>query len=169
MNTHSAPQENIGSASAKADTTLLPALGVAGLLFTPTAIVGAAILYFLLTATAAGAAEADPAGKKLFLKNKCAQCHTITALKILKDEDGGEEEELAEGEEKRDPPDLSGVGNEQKPEWMVKFLKKIEKLEGRKHKKKFKGSDEDLQAISDWLGTLKFDVPKDKGAAPKKK
>jgi hypothetical protein len=52
---------------------------------------------------------------------------------------------------------------------MVKFLKKIEKLEGRKHKKKFKGSDEDLQAISDWLGTLKFDVPKDKGAAPKKK
>ena len=52
--------------------------------------------------------------------------------------------------------------------WFSKWLMKEEKVEGRKHKKKFKGSPEELKTMSEWLTTLKFDAPKKKDGGGKK-
>lgn len=125
-----------------------------------TVALAAALL--LIGLTSAALAGEDPPGKKAFLRNKCQQCHTIDALNISKVE-GEEEEEAVEGEEKVDPPDLSGAGKERTAEWHAKWLKKEEKTKkGRKHKKKFKGTAEELTVLSAWLATLKYDAPKEK-------
>ncbi len=113
-----------------------------------------------------------PAGQKIFLDNKCTQCHAIDALKISKakaDKDE-EEEEASEGGKKVDPPDLSDAGKNKDHDaaWFSKWLMKEEKVEGRKHKKKFKGSPEELKTVSEWLTTLKYDAPKKKDKAGKK-
>ena len=122
---------------------------------------------------AAEAAKADiPAGQKLFLDNKCTQCHNISALKIakVKSDNAEEEEEASEGGKKVEPPDLSDIGKDKDHDaaWFTKWLMKEEKIEGRKHKKKFKGSPEELKTVADWLTTLKFDAPKKKDKAGKK-
>ncbi len=108
--------------------------------------------------------ESSP-GRTLFINGKCQQCHSVSALKISKVENGEPEESGAE-EEKVSPPDLSGIGKSLTAEWISKWLKKEEtNQEGRKHKKKFKGSDADLQVLSAWLAALKYDSPKDKKGA----
>ena len=123
------------------------------------AATGTSALLVGLTLTGARAEE-EPPGMALFKKNKCTQCHTIQAVNISKEE-SEEEEEAVEGEEKVDPPDLSGAGKERTAEWITKWLKKEEKTKkGRKHKKKFKGGEDELKSISEWLAGLKHDVPK---------
>ena len=129
--------------------------------------------FVCLSFSKSSAAEAIPAGQKIFLDNKCTQCHNISALKIAKakaDKDEKEEEEASEGGKKVDPPDLSDVGKDKDHDaaWFSKWLMKEEKIEGRKHKKKFKGSPEELKTVTEWLTTLKFDVPKKKDGAGKK-
>ena len=124
---------------------------------------GVGALFVCLSFSKSSAAEAIPAGQKIFLDNKCTQCHNISALKIAKakaDKDEKEEEEASEGSKKVDPPDLSSVGKDHKADWFVKWLNKEEKVEGRKHKKKFKGSPESLDTLTQWIATLKYDVPK---------
>jgi mono/diheme cytochrome c family protein len=118
-----------------------------------------------LGSSPARAEDAGAAGQKLFLKLKCTQCHSIDSLKIarVKAVEGEEEEaEVDESGKKVEPPDLSGVGNEFNADFIKKWLNKEEKINGKKHKKKFKGSPEELQAISDWMATVKFNVPKKK-------
>jgi hypothetical protein len=118
----------------------------------------------LICAAAAPAKAEDAAGLKIFKQAKCTQCHSIDALKISKvksDED--EEAVLDENGKKIEPPDLSAVGKDHDAAWFAKWLKKEVEVEGHKHKKKFKGSEEDLKVISEWLASdLKFDVPKKK-------
>jgi mono/diheme cytochrome c family protein len=110
------------------------------------------------------AGDAIPAGQKIYTTFKCTQCHSIDSLKIAKvKSEEKEEETLAEGEKKVDPPDLSGTGNNHDAVFMAKWLMKEEKIEGKKHKKKFKGNEEELKILSEWLVTLKFNVPKKKG------
>ena len=89
----------------------------------------------------------DPPAKSIFKANKCASCHSLKAQGIQK---GSEED----GKEKA-APDLSGVGTKHKADWISKYLLKKESLDGEKHLKKFKGSDEDLEALSTWLASLK--------------
>jgi mono/diheme cytochrome c family protein len=118
-----------------------------------------------LGSSPAQAEDAGQAGQKLFLKLKCNQCHSIDSLKITRAKAVEEEEEEAEVDEngkKIEPSDLSGVGNEYNSDFIKKWLNKEEKIHGKKHKKKFKGSPEELQAISDWMATVKFNVPKKK-------
>lgn len=62
------------------------------------------------------------------------------------------------------PPDLSGVGVERKAEWIAAFLLKKEKLEGKLHEKKFRGTEAELKKLANWLVTLK-----DEAAAKKMK
>ena len=54
------------------------------------------------------------------------------------------------------------MGLDKKADWIAKFITKKETLDGEKHKKLYKGTDEDLKMLSTWLGSQK--APKKKGA-----
>ncbi len=101
-------------------------------------------------------AEAKPAaapaagdGKKVFLDQKCAKCHKVTALGI------------AATAEKETIVDLSGVGASRDAGWLKKRLKKELDKESSskpgekiKHKASWKGSDADLDTLVGWLKGL---------------
>lgn len=86
----------------------------------------------------------DPAGKKIFVDQKCNMCHTVKSVGIES--------------KKSDATDLSNVGSEMKSEDMIKYLKKEIKLNDKDHKTSFKGSDEDLKILVEWLSTLKAET-----------
>jgi mono/diheme cytochrome c family protein len=85
----------------------------------------------------------EPAGKTIFLDNKCNTCHSIDSLSITK--------KMASSK----APDLSNVGSEKKAEWIVKWLKKEETLHEKKHLATFKGTEDDMKTVAAWLETLK--------------
>ncbi len=85
----------------------------------------------------AGNRQNDP--KTIFQNEKCGACHTVTAQGI--NGDGAR--------------DLSTVGNERSFDWIMRFLNKQEMIDGKKHKKTWKGSDEDQKTIARWLSGLK--------------
>lgn len=80
-------------------------------------------------------------GKKIFVDNKCQMCHTVQSAGIES--------------KKSDASDLSAVGKDKTTEFLTKYLKKEAKLNDKDHKSSFKGSDEDLKVLVDWLLTLK--------------
>lgn len=82
------------------------------------------------------AAEPPPDGKTVFVEQKCTKCHSAPGIK------GGK-------------ADLSGVGKRRAAEWMTKWLKKEEQIDGKKHKKAFTGTPLELEAVVKWLATLK--------------
>ena len=86
-------------------------------------------------------------GKSLFLESKCQNCHSIKSQSIAK---AGEPKP---GE--KAPPDLSNVGTKHNADWISKWLMKEEEMNGKKHLKKFKGSDADLKTLATWLASLK--------------
>lgn len=103
------------------------------------------------------------AGQKLFVKNRCQSCHSISALKLEKKKPEAGEEEAAPavaagGAKKKEPPDLSGVGLERKPEWIEGWLFKKELIDGKKHRKKFMGTPADAKTLAAWLGTMKTKI-----------
>lgn len=83
----------------------------------------------------------DPQGKKIFVEQKCNMCHTVKSVGIES--------------KKSDATDLSNVGAEMKSEDIIKYLKKEMKLNNKDHKTAFKGSDEELKKLVEWLSTLK--------------
>lgn len=104
-----------------------------------TAILTAAALCLAgAAALAAPAAGAD--GKEVFLAQKCNLCHSVSSAGI----------EAKTTNEKLQGPDLSTVELPD-AEWLAAYLKQEETHDGEKHKKKFTGSDEELQALIDWL------------------
>lgn len=102
----------------------------------------------LVALTAAPAAAAD-SGKDVFIAQSCNDCHTIESEGIALGE-GAEEEEDAE-----DAPDLSDVGSEYEKVWIAKYLLKQVDKDGEKHKKRFRGSKQELVQVATWLATLK--------------
>jgi mono/diheme cytochrome c family protein len=90
----------------------------------------------------------DEAGRKVFLDNKCTRCHEVSSQGIASTRDEAE----SEGKE---PVDLSDVGSKHDAAWIEGFLQRRETLDGHKHKKKFRGTDEELQALVAWLTTLR--------------
>ena len=104
-----------------------------------------------LTQEGKGKDDKAPDGKKIFVENKCSSCHSIESVGIKKKTKDNESTELK-------PPDLSSVGSERKADWITKYLQK--KLDGEKHPKKFKGSDEELTTLAKWLETLEADTTK---------
>ena len=103
-----------------------------GLIITVVALYGFAF-------TIAGNEDAD--GKKIFVDSKCNMCHTVTSAGIES--------------KKSDATDLSTVGKDQTVEFLTKYLKKETKLNDKDHKSSFKGSDEELAKLVEWLLTLK--------------
>jgi len=85
--------------------------------------------------------EKSDDGKKLFVDNKCNMCHTVTSAGIES--------------KKSDAVDLSTVGKDRTVEFLTKYLKKETKLNDKDHKSSFKGTDEDLTKLVEWLSTLK--------------
>ena len=103
--------------------------------------------------------DATPAGQQVFVAQKCQMCHTVYSVGIGEPpaEDAKEEEEAAAG-----PPDLSLAGTGRTAEWLSLFLQKKEALNEKKHMMTFKGADEELAALTNWLLTLK--APEDEAA-----
>jgi hypothetical protein len=85
--------------------------------------------------------EKSDDGKKVFVDNKCNMCHTVTVAGIES--------------KKSDAVDLSTVGKDRTVEFLTKYLKKEAKLNDKDHKASFKGTDEDLTKLVEWLSTLK--------------
>ncbi len=101
------------------------------------ALVAAAVL--LAPATASGQ-ELD--GQALFVETyKCNTCHAVAGA------------DIQHKVERTKGPDLSGYATEDF-DGLASFLRKQEQREGEDHKKTYAGSDEELQAILDWLATF---------------
>ena len=85
-----------------------------------------------------------PAGQAAFLENKCNTCHSVDSAGIAKKS------------KKMKGRDLSDVGNRiESTEWLNGFLLKEQEKDGNKHKKTWKGTDEELDAIIEWIAGLK--------------
>ena len=80
-------------------------------------------------------------GKKIFLAEKCNLCHSIEVAGI----------EATTKSDKMKGPDLGAVEPELKGDELMKFLRQTATRDGEKHKKAFKGSDEELGALLGWL------------------
>lgn len=94
-------------------------------------------------------------GKELFIESGCTKCHSVKAVDIKP-----QEKSLRRG---RKIIDHSGVGlRRDDPEWIKKWLKKEVKNErGKKHRIKWKGSEEDLDILAKWLTTLKTEISRE--------
>ncbi len=86
---------------------------------------------------------ADTSGEKIFHEKGCVKCHTVKAHGI-------------NGEKKlMESPDLSDIGLKHDSDFLVKYLRKKIKLNGKKHLKRFKGSKEEYKKLEMWLLSLK--------------
>ena len=94
-------------------------------------------------------------GKQIFLDNHCNSCHSIKSQDVAKKADEDADKEA--GETGHKPPDLSNVGQKKDAAWISKFLLKQVDLDGEKHRKRFRGSDDDLKVLAGWLESLKAD------------
>lgn len=133
---------------------------------------GLAVLALLVFLALGSRARAED-GRRLFLEKECNECHSIETEGIVKlepKEEPEEEEEddlgldfgddLEEDEDDTEPPDLSGVGKRHDADWMSRFVrKKVRTDEGKRHKKLFKGSDEELREIVAFLSALQKPAP----------
>lgn len=92
----------------------------------------------LSIACAASSAAAEPPadGKAVFVEQKCTKCHAAPGIP------GGKK-------------NLEGVGKKHTADWIKKWLKKEEQLEGKKHKKMFGGTPAELDTLVKWLSSLK--------------
>jgi cbb3-type cytochrome oxidase cytochrome c subunit len=89
-------------------------------------------------------------GKTAFVDQKCNRCHSILSEKVELTAGG-----YVKSKEKNIPPDLSGVGAKHPAEWIFKYVKRTETREGVKHAGVYRGNDEQLKLLSEWLATLK--------------
>ena len=104
------------------------------------AVLGLATL--ALVAVSAGAQEGEmAAGHEAFTGLKCNMCHSVSTAGI----------EAKTKSEKMFGGDLVNLGEEWDAEKMRGYLNQETELDGEKHKKEFKGTDEELQALVDWL------------------
>jgi mono/diheme cytochrome c family protein len=93
-------------------------------------------------------------GKNIFMRENCTKCHSIKAEGVEP-----QKESLLKGKK---IIDHSGVGIRRDSEWIQKWLKKeIENEKGRKHKVKWKGNNEDLKILAEFLSNLRREIPED--------
>lgn len=107
--------------------------------------IGFIILCFILvSASSFSVSQNTKDGKKLFTSiHQCNECHAASAEQIF-----------AETHNSKDfGSDLSGFKTEN-GNMLASFLRKKTAMNGSRHKKEFKGTDEELKAIIDWLGSL---------------
>ena len=88
--------------------------------------------------------EGEIDGKVEFGEQKCVMCHGVAA----------EGMKAKTTSAKMAGPDLSGFKSDMSLQKQADYLRGEIAIDGAKHKKPFKGTDEELQAIVDWLGSL---------------
>jgi cbb3-type cytochrome oxidase cytochrome c subunit len=124
-------------------------------------------------------------GRKIFIEKRCYTCHTINAeAKLIEKEKeefakakGVEVKSKEEGEEEEEEKekvggDLSNIGKERDSKWLQDFLKDPKtyfkdepdctKKAKKKYRKRFKGSNEELEALISYLSSLKFPEQQEK-------
>ena len=79
-------------------------------------------------------------GKETY-EQHCAECHGVKVAQISP----------TTKNKKQKGPDLTGIGEKYQAGWIKRYIKEEEHLNGKAHTKKFKGSDEELQVLVDWL------------------
>jgi cytochrome c2 len=99
------------------------------------------IVFILFAISFNASAFDDPDGKQVFEDEKCNLCHSVSTAGI----------EAKTKSEKLKGPDLVNLADSYEAKWIVKYVKKEADLDGKTHKKPFKGTDEELQALVDWL------------------
>jgi mono/diheme cytochrome c family protein len=108
-----------------------------------------AVAGFLSAPPAAAAPAADgggaPDGKAVFLAQKCEMCHSVSSAGI----------QAKATSEKLKGPDLTGVGKRHEAAVLRSYIKQESNLDGKKHKKGFKGTDAELDAMIAWLQSQK--------------
>jgi mono/diheme cytochrome c family protein len=83
-------------------------------------------------------------GKAVFLEKKCNMCHSIDSQSIQKTS------------EKMKAPDLSNASTlVESGDWLKDFLTRKVQKDNKNHMREFKGTDEELGAVVDWILTLK--------------
>jgi mono/diheme cytochrome c family protein len=115
------------------------------------------LLSCALVSLSLGAAPPDapaPKGDQVFAAKKCALCHSVDGAKIKSTrpaaEGAAEEEKVI---------DLSGLAARRKADWLVRYLRKEEKIGDRAHPPKFKGEAAELDALVQWLLSVKAPAP----------
>lgn len=104
---------------------------------------GLTVLVILSGAPGGANAAEEPAGQGAFMAHKCNMCHAVSAAGI----------EATTKSESMKGADLGGkIEGDFKA--IAAYVRKEGEIDGKTHKKGFKGTDEELQAIIDWLGSL---------------
>jgi len=102
----------------------------------------------------AAAADAGLDGKKIFLDAQCNLCHSVETAGI----------EAKTKSDKLRGPELSGVTAKREAKTLVSYLRQDATIDGKKHKKGFRGSDEELGALLGWLTEQRKKAAAKKGA-----
>ncbi len=132
------------------------------------------ILVLLLAVPGAAFAQSvQEKGIAVFVEKRCYTCHTvkaeaaqIDAAKAAFAQSKGVELKESDGDKDAKGGDLSNIGASKDTAWLATFLKDPEgyfldtpeckKLAKQKDRKKFKGTDAELQDLTAWLVTLKY-------------
>ena len=138
----------------------------------------AALLLFLESGTFAQESKQVEMGRKLFIEKRCYTCHTVKAEEQLNEKekeafakskglDLEAEEDKKDKKDKKKGGDLSHVGKEREAKWIRKFIPKprgyfkdtpdCKRLGKKKHRKRFKGTDSELEALVAYISGLKYD------------
>ena len=84
-------------------------------------------------------AEEAADGQASFVSSRCNMCHSVPQAEIV----------AKVTSEKMKGPDLPNEPRE--VDWIKGFMKREIQFNDKDHKKEFKGTDEELQAIAAWL------------------
>jgi len=132
------------------------------------------VLVLLLAVPGAAFAQSvQEKGIAVFVEKRCYTCHTvkaeaaqIDAAKAAFAQSKGVELKESDGDKDAKGGDLSNIGASKDTAWLTTFLKDPEgyfldtpeckKLAKQKDRKKFKGTDAELQDLTAWLVTLKY-------------
>jgi cbb3-type cytochrome oxidase cytochrome c subunit len=116
-------------------------------------------------------------GRKIFVESRCYTCHTIKAeaAQIKKEKEAFakakgvelKDEDSKEGNDEKKGGDLSDVGKNRDSEWLTEFVQKpknyfkteadCKKIAKKKYRKRFKGSEEELNTLVTYLASLKYE------------
>jgi mono/diheme cytochrome c family protein len=98
-------------------------------------------LALLLAGPGADPARAAGSGEEIFKAQTCDTCHSVSTAGI--------ESKMKSGKMKG--PDLAHVKRD--AQWIRDFVTQVSDVDGRKHPKKFTGSEAELATLLEWLAS----------------